>query len=79
MVRQLMMLIKSSLLPPGGCSRFWYGGCEPGKNHFETESACKAECAEPRGSAVCFLQKVSGPCQGVYEEWYYDSHMRTCR
>lgn len=63
----------------GGCSRFWYGGCEPGKNHFETEDDCKHKCSEPRGSAVCFLQKVEGPCKGSYEEWYYDAQMRSCR
>jgi len=63
----------------GGCSRFWYGGCEPGKNHFETEDVCKAECSEPRGSAVCFLQKVEGPCKGSYEEWFYDAQLRSCR
>jgi len=63
----------------GGCSRFWYGGCEPGKNHFDNEEYCNEECTEPRGSAVCFLQKVEGPCKGNYDEWYYDAQQRSCR
>ncbi len=33
----------------------------------------------PRGSAVCFLKKVVGPCRGNYTEWHYDSGVRACR
>ena len=25
----------------GGCNRFWFGGCDEGKNHFEDEDSCK--------------------------------------
>ncbi len=48
----------------GGCSRFWFGGCESGRNNFGSEEDCKAQCVHPRGSAVCYLDKVVGPCEG---------------
>ena len=63
----------------GGCARFWYGGCEAGDNHFDSEEDCRLSCVEPRGSGVCFLAPVAGPCQGSYEEWYYDLSLRSCR
>ena len=63
----------------GGCARFWYGGCEPGKNHYDTEDECSKDCVNPRGSAVCFLPPVKGPCKGSYEEWYYDATSKLCR
>lgn len=63
---------------PGGCSRFWYGGCEAGPNHYDTEAACEADCVEPRGAAVCYLAAVSGPCRGEYSEWRYNPATRAC-
>ena len=63
----------------GGCARFWYGGCEAGRNHYETEAACEAECVRPRGSAVCLLPPVRGPCTGEYREWHYDRETNLCR
>ena len=33
----------------GGCSRFWYGGCDGNDNSFETQESCKALCVEPEG------------------------------
>ena len=52
----------------GGCSRFWFGGCDAGRNNFETEAECKGECVEPRGAAACYLKKVPGPCDGRLEK-----------
>lgn len=33
----------------GGCSRFWYGGCEGNDNRFSNQEECKAKCVEPPG------------------------------
>lgn len=51
----------------GGCNRFWYGGCDPGPNHFEDEESCRNACVSPRDSAVCQLQKNAGSCDGKYD------------
>lgn len=62
----------------GGCSRFWYGGCDPGPNHFEDEASCLESCVSPPGPKACFLSKNSGSCQGIYNEWYFDIGKKTC-
>lgn len=33
----------------GGCSRFWYGGCEGNRNRFKTKEECTGVCVEPSG------------------------------
>jgi hypothetical protein len=33
----------------GGCSRFWYGGCEGNDNRFSSQEECKERCVEPPG------------------------------
>lgn len=33
----------------GGCSRFWYGGCEGNENRFKTQEECKEVCVQPKG------------------------------
>ena len=62
----------------GGCNRFWYGGCEPGKNHFENEDTCSETCVQPRGAGVCYLPKNRGSCDGNYNEWYFDKDRKMC-
>ena len=32
-----------------------------------------------RGSGVCFLKRVVGPCKGNYMEWFYDAPSRSCK
>ncbi|XP_011062335.1 PREDICTED: papilin [Acromyrmex echinatior] len=62
----------------GGCSRFWYGGCEGNENRFKTQEECKEVCVQPKGKAVCFLPKISGPCEGYHPTWYYDTGRKQC-
>lgn len=31
----------------GGCSRFWYGGCEGNGNRFATKEECEDVCVQP--------------------------------
>lgn len=33
----------------GGCTRFWYGGCEGNANRFRSQEECKDVCVEPQG------------------------------
>ena len=32
-----LQVVQMDVLIIGGCDRFWYGGCEPGKNHFDSQ------------------------------------------
>ncbi|XP_023333697.1 papilin [Eurytemora carolleeae] len=41
--------------------------------------SCQKECVSPRGSGVCFLKRVVGPCKGNYMEWFYDAPSRSCK
>ncbi|XP_072747679.1 papilin isoform X3 [Anoplolepis gracilipes] len=62
----------------GGCSRFWYGGCEGNENRFKTQEECKEVCVQPKGKAACFLPKIAGPCEGYHPTWYYDVGRKQC-
>ncbi|KAF3430423.1 hypothetical protein E2986_10746, partial [Frieseomelitta varia] len=62
----------------GGCSRFWYGGCEGNDNRFKTQEECKEVCVQPKGKDACNLPKISGPCEGYFPTWYYDTGRKQC-
>ncbi|XP_050510138.1 papilin isoform X5 [Diabrotica virgifera virgifera] len=62
----------------GGCSRFWYGGCEGNANRYKSKEECEEICVEPQGAGRCNLPKISGPCEGYYQKYYYDKELKTC-
>ncbi|XP_058060218.1 papilin [Anopheles bellator] len=62
----------------GGCGRFWYGGCEGNLNRFDSADECRDSCETPTGKGVCHLPKISGPCTGHYNMWYYDAERNLC-
>lgn len=36
----------------GGCSRFWYGGCEGNGNRFSSQEECQDVCVHPSPKGV---------------------------
>ncbi|XP_060520392.1 papilin isoform X2 [Cylas formicarius] len=62
----------------GGCSRFWYGGCEGNDNRFKSKEECDQTCVSPQGPDRCNLPKVAGSCEGYFPQWYYDKSSRQC-
>ncbi|XP_050518066.1 basement membrane-specific heparan sulfate proteoglycan core protein isoform X2 [Diabrotica virgifera virgifera] len=62
----------------GGCSRFWYGGCEGNANRYKSKEECEDTCVDPEGAKKCNLPKVSGPCEGYYVSYYYEKDVKTC-
>ncbi|VEN50612.1 unnamed protein product [Callosobruchus maculatus] len=62
----------------GGCSRFWYGGCDGNDNRFKSKEECEEICVEPQGTDKCNLPKVAGPCEGYYPQWFYDKDSKHC-
>ncbi|GJQ76338.1 hypothetical protein Trydic_g2060 [Trypoxylus dichotomus] len=62
----------------GGCSRFWYGGCDGNGNRFKSKEDCHNVCVEPSGKDRCNLPKVVGPCEGYYPQWHYNKDRNEC-
>lgn len=68
----------------GRCIQFWFGGCNPNENVFETNDECEQRCVNP--SNVCELppvspsQLVDSPvCQQNITRYYYDAYSASCK
>lgn len=62
----------------GGCSRFWYGGCEGNGNRFFSQDECEQSCMKPKGSDACLLPLVKGSCDAKKSYWGYNSQKHIC-
>jgi hypothetical protein len=66
----------------GGCSRFWFSNCgdesSGNGNRFENQKTCESMCVKPAGSGRCYLPKVTGPCKGTDQKWYFDRQWNKC-
>ncbi|XDV17213.1 hypothetical protein PO909_016584 [Leuciscus waleckii] len=61
----------------GECHAFAHGGCEGGRNRFETFEECRASC-QRSGLAVCSLPAVQGPCKHWEARWAYNRLVKQC-
>lgn len=61
------------------CELFFWGGCQPNNNNFETLKGCKKQC-KPRKQpkAGCFDPQKVGPCKARIPRWYYNQSSRNC-
>ncbi|KAJ8724113.1 hypothetical protein PYW07_008093 [Mythimna separata] len=62
----------------GGCSRFWYGGCDGNGNRFSTKADCEDVCIQPSPKDACKLPSVKGACDSDYQRWHYNSTREQC-
>lgn len=42
----------------GGCSRFWYGGCDGNGNQFNSQEECEGVCVTPEGPGKYIKKKM---------------------
>ncbi|KAK9981898.1 hypothetical protein ABG768_001421 [Culter alburnus] len=61
----------------GSCHAFAHGGCDGGRNRFETYEECRASC-QREGLGVCSLPAVQGPCKHWEARWAYNGLMKQC-
>uniref|UniRef100_A0A6P7GRL9 Kunitz-type serine protease inhibitor BmKTT-2-like n=1 Tax=Diabrotica virgifera virgifera TaxID=50390 RepID=A0A6P7GRL9_DIAVI len=43
----------------GGCSRFWYGGCEGNANRYKSKEECEDTCVDPEGASKYFYLRYT--------------------
>lgn len=60
----------------GVCKQFLYGGCYGNQNRFSTVHECERKCGNSQD--VCQLPKVVGPCDGDYQQWFFDQTRGEC-
>lgn len=56
----------------GGCSRFWYGGCDGNDNRFKSQDECKRTCVAPEGKgneSYKGIDYVNGNYYKIF--WFY--------
>jgi papilin len=60
------------------CKVFWWGGCQPNGNNFETIEDCEGTCPV-KTKNPCYEKVVSGPCKAATTRYYFDSVTSQCK
>ena len=60
------------------CQAFFWGGCRPNGNNFETIEECENICPIANKSP-CYDSVVSGPCEAATSRFYYDDAANQCK
>ena len=62
------------------CERFYWGGCQPNANNFNSLSSCQASCErQMQSNPICKLDNDNGNCKTNWNlnRWRYNTY--TCR
>ncbi|XP_046372865.1 papilin-like [Haliotis rufescens] len=55
------------------CQGFFYGGCDPSENNFDSMEGCQQECENP-----CLLPLDSGICRAILRNYFYNTTSKQC-
>ncbi|CAH0383119.1 unnamed protein product [Bemisia tabaci] len=60
------------------CEATKYGCCLDGISEAKGEDFFGCDVVPEKRGQACYLPKISGPCEGYYPTWYYDSERQHC-
>ncbi|CAK9292501.1 unnamed protein product, partial [Gordionus sp. m RMFG-2023] len=63
------------------CHMFYYGGCDPSPNNFETQEECKDTCDSDNDTDIpelCHLPSEVGSCFASLPRYYYNDTIGEC-
>ena len=60
------------------CIKFYWGGCKPNGNNFDSLKACKKQCCPKGCGNPCRQPQKVGPCRGAFPRYYYSTKDKKC-
>ena len=60
------------------CVKFYWGGCKPNGNNFDSLKACEKQCCPNGCGNPCEQPLKVGPCRAAIPRYYYSSNDGKC-